>query len=161
MQTPALQTRKFDVVIPNLEEDGIAEMVAIDVQVYYDPAVGEEILTPESVQLIENTKARRLGLMLPEEIRQLREDRLELTQDEIGEFLQIGAKTYTRWETGRARPPRSVNVLLCALRDGVLSADYLRALLARRPASAPAARERIVLRHMAAKERRERKEVRD
>lgn len=118
----------FEVVIPNLDGDGIAEAVPIEVEAYTDPDTGEDVLTPESLELIEKTQARRMGLMLPEEIRQLREDRLELTQDEICELLQIGAKTYTRWETGRARPSRSMNVLLCALRDGVITVEYLRTL---------------------------------
>jgi transcriptional regulator with XRE-family HTH domain len=68
-----------------------------------------------------------MGLMLPDEIRELRE-RLDLTQDEICELLQIGAKTYSRWESGRARPSRSMNVLLCGLRDGVITVEYLRSL---------------------------------
>jgi hypothetical protein len=46
----------------------------------------------------------------------------------MSELLQIGAKTYTRWESGRDLPSRSMNVLLCALRDGQLNLNYLRAL---------------------------------
>ena len=122
-----LTLRPFEVHIPNLEGDEVAETVTIQVHVYIDPVSGEEVLTPDSLALIEKTKARRMGLMLPDEIRELRE-RLDLTQEAMSDLLQIGAKSYTRWESGRARPSRSLNVLLCALRDGVMSVDYLRAL---------------------------------
>jgi putative zinc finger/helix-turn-helix YgiT family protein len=127
MTTPALKNSTFEVHIPNLDGDGIAEIVPIEVQSYIDPECGEEVLTPESLAKIEEVKARRLGLMLPNEMFDLRK-RLDLTQDEICTLLQIGAKTFTRWETGRARPSRSMNVLLCALRDGAITVDYLRAL---------------------------------
>jgi len=123
--TNDLKMRPFDVQIPNLDGDGIAETIRIDVPVHIDPESGEEILTAAAHELIEKTKARRMGLMLADEIRQLRE-RFSLTQEQISELLQIGAKTYTRWESGRARPSRSLNLLLCALRDGALSLEYLR-----------------------------------
>jgi DNA-binding transcriptional regulator YiaG len=125
--TTDLITRPFDVRIPNLEGDGIAETIRIDVPVRIDPDTGEEVLMPEALELIEKTKARRMGLMSPDEIRELRE-RLALTQEEMSELLQIGAKTYTRWETSRARVSRSMNVILCALRDGAITIEYLRCL---------------------------------
>jgi len=123
--TNDLKMRPFDVQIPNLDGDGIAETIRIDVPVHIDPESGEEILTAAAHELIEKTKARRMGLMLADEIRELRE-RFSLTQEQISELLQIGAKTYTRCESGRARPSRSLNLLLCALRDGALSLEYLR-----------------------------------
>jgi DNA-binding transcriptional regulator YiaG len=122
----------FNVHIPNLDGDGIALTVPIEVQAYTDPETGEDVLTPESLELIEKTQARHMGLMSAEEIKALR-TRLRLPQDEMSHLLQIGAKTYTRWESGRARPSRSMNVMLCALRDGQLDMNYLRAL--RDPAS--------------------------
>jgi DNA-binding transcriptional regulator YiaG len=123
-----LKTIPFDVQIPNFDGDGIAETITIEVQAYVDPESGEDILTPESLELIETTQARHMGLMSPEELRDLREERLHLTQEEMSDLLQIGAKTYTRWESGRARPSRSLNVMLCAIRDGLLNVDYLRCL---------------------------------
>ncbi len=127
MNTPELRTTSFLVHVPNLEGDGIAEIVPIEVQCFIDTETGEEVLTPESLEKIEQTKARRMGLISSDELKKLRE-RLDLTQEDISNLLQIGAKTYTRWESGRARPSRSMNVLLCALRDGVISLEYLRAL---------------------------------
>ncbi len=124
---PDVQLRSFDVHIPNLEGDGTAETITIQVPVRIDPVTGDEILTPEALAQIEKTKARRMGLMSPDEIRDLR-DRLDLTQQEMSELLQIGAKTYTRWEAGRARVSRSMNLLLCALRDGRIDVNYLKAI---------------------------------
>jgi DNA-binding transcriptional regulator YiaG len=124
MKNEKLKTITFDVHIPNLDGDGIAETIPIEVQAYTDPETGEDILTPESLELVEKTQARHMGLMTPEEIRELRE-RLNLTQEEMSDMLQIGAKSYTRWESGRARPSRSLNVVLCAMRDGVVTTEYL------------------------------------
>lgn len=128
MKMKNLKTVSFDVHIPNLDGDGIAETIPIDVEVYTDPETEEDILTPESLELIEKTQARHMGLMSAEELCELREERLGLTQEEMSDLLQIGAKTYTRWESGRARPSRSMNVLLCALRDGQLDVNYLSSL---------------------------------
>lgn len=118
-------TVPFQVQIPNFEGDGIAERVEINVEVHVDPDTGEEVLTQESLALIERTQARHMGLMLPEEIKELRQ-RLDLTQHEISSLLQVGEKTYTRWENGRSRPSRSMNLLLHALRDGCINVNYLR-----------------------------------
>jgi DNA-binding transcriptional regulator YiaG len=119
----------FDVHVPNFDGDGIAYTVTIEVQAYTDPETGVDLLTPESGQLIEKTQARHMGLMSAEDIKTLRL-RLDLSQNELSELLQIGAKTYTRWESGRAIPSRSMNVMLCAMRDGQLNVNYLRALRA-------------------------------
>ena len=65
MTTP-LTAKTFNVMIPNLEGDGVAEIVPVQVQVFTDPETGAEVLTPESLDLIEKTKARYLGLLSPE-----------------------------------------------------------------------------------------------
>jgi DNA-binding transcriptional regulator YiaG len=121
----ALKYVQSQVNIPNLEGDGIAEVITIKIPVELDPDTGEEMLTAEAVELIENTKARHMGLMLPSEIKALRK-RLNLTQREMSELIQAGEKSYTRWEGGRARPPRIVNVILRSLQDGQLTIEYLR-----------------------------------
>ena len=126
MKTPR-QEVDFEVAVPNAERTGIAERITIRVPVEIDLATGEEILTTEALDLIENTQARHMGLLLPEEIKGLRKS-LGLTQREFGDLLQVGGKTATRWETGRGRPSRSLNVLLCALRDGKLPTRYLESL---------------------------------
>ncbi len=122
---------RFEVVIPKLDGAGEADRVPIEVPVQWDEELQEWLLTPEAHERIEATKARYLGLLRPVEIKALRQ-RLGLTQAEICELLQIGEKTWTRWENGRERPSRVLNVLLCALRDGKLDLPYLRRLAARR-----------------------------
>jgi DNA-binding transcriptional regulator YiaG len=79
------------------------------------------------MEILDKVKARHTGLLTPSQIRALRQ-RLNLTQKEICKLLQTGMKTWTRWETGRERPFRSTNVLLCALNDGKIDVAYLRAL---------------------------------
>lgn len=117
----------FEVAIPNADRTAITETVTIRVPIRRDRETGEEILTTEALELIEETQARYMGLLLPGEIKDLRKG-LGLTQREFGELLQVGEKTASRWETGRGRPSRSLNVLLCALRDGQLPRYYLEEL---------------------------------
>jgi len=96
----------------------------------WDEELGEFLLTPRAHQIIENTKARYMGLLLPEQMKELR-SRLCLTQSQMGELLQVGEKSWTRWESGKQRPSRSVNLLLRALYDGEITVEYLER--ARRP----------------------------
>jgi len=117
----------FEVLIPTLDGTGVADRITIQVPVTRDPETGEELLTPEAHEKIEQTQARYMGLLTPDELKALR-SRLGLTQRGLGELLQVGEKSYTRWESGRARPSRSINVLLRALRDCKLSIPYLQSL---------------------------------
>lgn len=120
---------KFPVAIPTVDGKGIAETVVIEVPCKIDPTTGEEFLTGEALAEIDRVKARHMGLLQPEEIRKLREC-LGLTQKDMSDLLQIGAKSYTRWESGRERPFRSLNILLRALYDGKLDVNYLRSIQA-------------------------------
>lgn len=119
------KTSEFNVAIPTADGAAVAYHVPITITLAWDEAIHDWFVTPESEGLIESTKARHLGLLLPEDIRLLRQ-RLRLTQRELGELLQIGEKSWTRWETGRQRPSRSINIILRALADGRLDAEYLR-----------------------------------
>jgi putative zinc finger/helix-turn-helix YgiT family protein len=121
---PQIEFTDFEVAIPNADRTRVVETITIQVPIERDPSTGEEILTTEALDLIETTQARYMGLLLPHEIRDLRKS-LGLNQREFGELLQVGEKTATRWENGRGRPSRSLNVLLCALRDGQLPVAYL------------------------------------
>lgn len=103
--------------IPNLDGDGIAETLTVQVPVTIDPNTGEELLTEKAIEIIDNTKARYMGLLLAPEIKKIRE-RHGLTQKRISELVQSGEKSWTRWETGKARPSRMVNVLLRLIYDG-------------------------------------------
>lgn len=122
------KTKRVPLDVPIPRPDGqTPEIIRIDVDAYTDAETGNNILTPKSVALVEKVRARHTGIMLPNELKALR-DRLDLSQKEMSELLQIGEKSYTRWETGRLRPSRSMNLLLCALRDGRIDVNYSSAL---------------------------------
>lgn len=120
-----IENQKFDVSIPTLDGKGIAEWVSIKIPMEWDDEVQEWLMTPEGDKRVEDTKSRHMGLLLPDEMKELRH-RLSLTQTEIGALLQIGEKTWTRWESGKARPSRSVNLLLKALHDREITIDFLK-----------------------------------
>ena len=65
--------------------------------------------------------------MSPAEIKNIRTG-LGLTQKEISLMLRLGAKTWTRWETGKEKPFTSMRVLIQALRDRKITVSYLRSL---------------------------------
>jgi transcriptional regulator with XRE-family HTH domain len=121
-----VKTKKqpFEVPIPNLDHTGIAERVKVSVPVYFDESINEWVLTEEAHQIIDDTKARHLGLVLPAQMKELRE-RLGFSQSEMGRLLQIGEKSWSRWECGKHRPTRSLSLLILALYDGKVPLDYL------------------------------------
>src|SRR5436190_20548357 len=127
MRKTEIELIDFEVVIPSVDGSEVADRIPVKVPVTRDPETGEILLTPEAHEKIEQTQARHMGLISPTELKMIRQ-RLGLTQRELGNLIQVGEKSYTRWETGRARPSRSLNVLLCALRDGRLSIPYLQSL---------------------------------
>lgn len=55
----------FKVEIPNVNRTKIVETITIQVPVQRDTVTGEEILMPEALDLIENTQARHMGILLP------------------------------------------------------------------------------------------------
>lgn len=113
-----------EVLIPNVEGDEITERIKVQIPVTIDPVTGEEMLTEEAFEILETTKARHMGLLLPDQIKALRE-RLKLSQKDMSQLLQAGEKSYTRWESGRSRPSRMVNVLLRLLDEGDVSVESL------------------------------------
>jgi len=127
------ELRDFEVLIPSTDGHSVVEKITVSVPMILDEDLGEFLLTPEAHEIIENTKARYMGLLLPSQLLELR-DRLNLTQNEIGRLLQIGEKSWSRWEGGKQRPSRSVNLLLRALYDGEISIEYLAHISGVRPA---------------------------
>lgn len=113
--------------IPTLDGKEITEVITITVPCHISEESGEIFLGGKALRMIDKTKARHMGLMLPKEIKNLR-IRLGLNQNEISELLQIGAKSYSRWENGRERPSRSINILLRALDDGKIDIEYLQSI---------------------------------
>ena len=140
--TPSVE----QVAIPTADGKGVARILEVEVEVWIDPETGDRYLDAEATDALDRAKASHLGILAPDELRRLRA-RLGLSQRELSELLQIGEKSWTRWETGRARPSRSMNVLLRAVDDGHISVPYLKSLapgnagrLCRTMAFAPKAR---------------------
>ncbi len=124
---PRISLRPFKVSIPDPEGEKVTEYIQINIPMLWDEDISEWVLTAEAEEQIENTKARHMGLLLPDDLKLLRE-RHGLSQKAIGELLQIGAKSWTRWESGKQRPSRSINILLCALYNGLISPHQLKGL---------------------------------
>ena len=118
------ENREFEVQVPKADGSGIAEKVKVMVPVRWDEEIQDWLMTPEAHEIIDSTKARLIGLLLPTQLRELRK-RYKFTQKEMGEIFQVGEKSWTRWETGKQRASRSINLLLRALYEGELSIDYL------------------------------------
>ncbi|MFA6959390.1 MAG: helix-turn-helix domain-containing protein [Opitutaceae bacterium] len=124
---PRIEQRAYEVSIPSADGESLAYKVPLMVWMEWDATINEWLLTPEAMDEIEATKARHMGLLTADEIRTLRE-RLKLTQAHMAELLKIGAKTWTRWETGKQRPSQSLNLLLRALQCEILTPYMLKQL---------------------------------
>ena len=108
--------------VPICNADGtVRETVKVEVVGRKGPD-GEIHLVGEALEKIEQVKARYEGIMLPTDIRRLRE-RCGLSQNEMCNALGLGKKTWTRWETGRERPSRSMNNMLVFLYNGKLTLE--------------------------------------
>lgn len=127
MSTRYPDETEVPVAIPSPDGESVAETIKITVPCRIEKTTGEVILGGEALRMIDRAKARYMGLLLPDEMAALRE-RIGMTQKAMCELLQIGGKSYSRWETGRERPSRSMNLLLRSLNDGKLSVAYLRSL---------------------------------
>ena len=123
-------TTKIPIAIPTLDGEEISEIIEIEVPCTINIETGDKYITGDALSEIDRIKARYMGLLQPEEIKDIRTS-LGLTQKEMCELLQIGAKSYSRWETGRERPSRSMNILLKALQDGKIDIKYLQSLQVR------------------------------
>ena len=119
-----IKNEEFEVLIPTADGTGIVEKVIVTVPIRWDEELKEWLMTREAHEIIDNTKARRMGLLLPEQFQELRE-RYDCSQKQMGELFQVGEKSWTRWETGKHRPSRSISLLVRALYDGELSINYL------------------------------------
>jgi DNA-binding transcriptional regulator YiaG len=114
----------YEVAIPSPDGTSIRERRIIKIPIYRDAQTGEEMLTEEAVHLIDGTKARLMGLLLPNEIRDLR-SRMGLTQSQFAAVLCLGGKTPARWEAGRERPSQSLNLFLKLIRANAISSEQL------------------------------------
>ncbi len=112
------------VSIPHADGQGIAQTLKVPVKAWQDPDDGEIYLDAAAMKKLDDVRARHMGIMLPDEIQELR-GYLGLTQADISRLLQIGEKTWTRWENGRSRPTHGYNLILNALADGRIDQNYL------------------------------------
>lgn len=124
--TTKLLSKPFEIYVPATENREARKVATIEVHVRVDED-GDEVLTPESLDLIDKTQARYMGLLMGEDIRALRE-RLKLSQDELSDLLGCGKKSLSRWENGRGYPSQLVNTLLRALEESLLTPTQLRGL---------------------------------
>lgn len=62
---------------------------------------GEQVISHALDQAIEREARRRRGLLAPQEIKAVREQ-TGLSQEAMAQLLGVGAKSYTRWETGKS-----------------------------------------------------------
>jgi len=119
-----IEVRPATVAIPTPDGRRVAERITVNVPMRWDPELGKWLLDSDAMETLEAAKSRHMGLMLPTELRALRE-RLGMTQNEIAALLRIGAKSWTRWETGLQRPSQSINLLLKLLDEGIVSPQQL------------------------------------
>jgi DNA-binding transcriptional regulator YiaG len=115
------------VYIPTEDGESIAETIIHRVQARKSRNTGEIFLDGRALVELDKVKARHMGLLTPDQIKELRE-RLDMTQKEISKLFQIGSKTWTRWESGHERPSRSINLLLHSLWDGMVTVPYLQTM---------------------------------
>lgn len=122
-------SRSYPIRVPTSANDLTLRTVeTITVELYPAETEEEEMLTPESSLLIEERRAYHMGRMTGTAIRDLREDKLNLTQDELSELLKCGQKSLSRWENGRGYPSGIVNTILRLLEDGSVTVAALRSV---------------------------------
>lgn len=123
-QLERIENRPATICIPTADGRGVAETLTVDVPMRWDPDLQEWLIDGDTMEYLETVKTRHMGLMLPAELLALR-TRLGLTQRQMGEMLRIGAKSWTRWETGLQRPSQSINLLLKLLDTGIVTPTQL------------------------------------
>ncbi len=72
---------------------------------------GEDILSNALEAAIDRQRYRRLGLLAPEGIREVRA-KTGLSAVDMGHLLGVGEKTYTRWENGRSLQTKASDTLI-------------------------------------------------
>ncbi|MBE3070173.1 MAG: type II toxin-antitoxin system MqsA family antitoxin, partial [Planctomycetes bacterium] len=96
-----LETRRGEFHFTPPPEIPGGEMVIADATWEECSACGEQVLPPALGDALLAERYRRLGLLSPAEIAEIRK-RAGLTQVEMAEFIGVGEKTYSRWESGRS-----------------------------------------------------------
>jgi transcriptional regulator with XRE-family HTH domain len=127
----------YPIQIANAAGDGLIHVADAEIDAWKNE--DDEVFIPGDISVqLEDLQARLMGLLLPEQMKELRES-LGFSQNQMSALLQLGGKTWHRWETGKERPSRSLNILLHALYDGRIDVAYLQQLQ-----SPPVAKEIVV-----------------
>ncbi|MFH1189060.1 MAG: type II TA system antitoxin MqsA family protein [Candidatus Omnitrophota bacterium] len=104
------------------EGNSYGPMVISKLAVECCPNCQEVFLPKNSLEKVYSEKHKMRGILLPEELRRIRQD-LGLTQSQMSGLLGIGKKSYLRWEKGASLQSRSMDRyirLLAAHPDNVL-----------------------------------------
>jgi putative zinc finger/helix-turn-helix YgiT family protein len=86
-------------------------IVVADADWLHCDSCGEDILSANLEASIEVERRRRLGLLTPGEIRNVRET-LRLSVQDMSQSLGVAEQTYERWESGRSLPTAPGNAVL-------------------------------------------------
>ena len=100
-------------------EYGVGDMrvpTSAPISVLLCDSCGSQIDTPETGRQMEDAGRRAVGMMVGDDFRSFREG-LSLSLREMSRMTGIGTATLSRWESGRLRPNRSLDLLMQILRD--------------------------------------------
>ncbi len=115
------------------------ESITVDMPGWYSDASDESILTGIDMKIsdrvLNRLKARKEGLLEPEEIRRIRK-KLRLTQVEAGEIIGGGPRAFQRYEAGDLLPSRAISSALILLDHDPASLRVLKARYAPGPTEA-------------------------
>ena len=121
MRLKKLDKRVFVPFTVSVKKDGKIQKIAATIS-----AVAEEDGEPSfdaiSFREIAQTKADALGVLGPFDFERLR-NRLKATQSQMALRIFCGAKSYTRWETGRSLPSKMVSLLIKTIFQGELEPE--------------------------------------
>src|SRR4051794_36342695 len=95
-----LEQRVVDRTFEYGAEGETVKVEARSVPVEVCPQCGETFSGPRTARAEHDAICRTLGLLTPDQIRQVRE-RLGLTQEEFSRLTGLGVATVSRWERGR------------------------------------------------------------
>ena len=120
MNCPECGTALVETTSP-LEEEFKGETLKIDGILRWEcPSCGEYIISAEESDKFERALQRKyreaLGLLLPEEIVELRKKR-GWSQKELERIIGVTSPSVSRWETGRVVQSKPCDLLMRCLRD--------------------------------------------
>ncbi len=107
----------LEIHIPDAEGKSTARTVSIELPVRWDEVIDEWVLTEEAHEMIENSKALEIEILSPAQL---------FCPQKHGCPVSSGRKSWNRWESGKHRPTRSMNLLIRAHYDGEIGIGYLR-----------------------------------